>query len=107
MPVPATLIPLPDAPPLPPPPVARRLARGSIPPLDVIGVELEAAVRVRVIEPPEAWSRIVPLSARTGRPLLRRDQPARAAPVGPDRAAAAVLGALVVALGTLGLLLAL
>lgn len=55
---------------LPPPPAPgrrTRLARGSVPPADLF-------ISVRPIEAPESWSRIVPVSANTGLPLLARDR---------------------------------
>ena len=57
--------------PLPPPPVPRRLARGSAP----WGVEIDLMLplRVREIVPSRAWSRVIPLSSR-GRPVLERDR---------------------------------
>jgi len=87
-----------DAIPLPPPPeVPGRFALGSWPPIDLLDV-----LAVREIEAPDAWSRVVPLSARTGLPLLRRDLPVLAPPPSRlDRAAAAVVGALTVTAGAL------
>lgn len=91
------------APPLPPPPRGpRRLARGSAPPLD-LGVELEVTLRVREIAP-GAWSRVVPVSPRTGEPLLARDR-RRAARRRGERLATALVGGLAVLVGALATLL--
>jgi hypothetical protein len=70
--------------PLPPPPRRPRLARGSVPPYDL-------AIDVRVIEPPQTWSRVVPVSPRTGKPLLARDRRPGDDVAPLDRAAAVLL----------------
>jgi hypothetical protein len=59
---------------------------------------------IREIAAPDAWSRVVPVSARTGMPLLRRDR-RPAEPRRLDPAAAAVVSALAVVLAGLVLLL--
>lgn len=88
--------------PLPPPPRtsrrARRLARGSMPP-----IVAELAIDVRPIAPPSVWTRVVPVSALTGVPLLARDR-RPPEPIG-DRAAGLVVGLLGFATVILGALL--
>jgi hypothetical protein len=90
---------------LPPPPIAprrRRMARGSrpVPIADV-------AIAVRTIAPSSAWTRVVPVSARTGVPLLARDRRAGEREVSiVDRAAPVLVATLAAATALLGSLLA-
>ena len=84
--------------PLPPPPRRPRLARGSIPPSDL-------AIDVRAIEPSSAWSRVVPVSPRTGLPVLARDRRPGAPSASFDRAATWLVTFLAAATAVLAILL--
>lgn len=84
----------PEPEPLPPPPSRPRrlrLARGSVPAIDVLGLD------IKIIAPPDGWSPVIPLSTR-GVPLSPRHRRRAAARVAwSDRAAVITVGALATA----------